>query len=56
MQPELTINRADFRFDFGQAGMRHRDRSATALELLQPEIEEFIELGKVRAKIVILQT
>src|ERR1700730_10840034 len=53
LQPELAIDGADLgRLD--QARMRHRHRVQRALELLQPEIEELVELGKGRAEVVIL--
>ena len=53
MQPELAVDGADLgRLD--QPGMRHGDRVQRALELLQPEVEEFVEHRKVRAEVVIL--
>src|SRR5580700_5427125 len=53
MQPEFAVDGADFR-RLDQPRVRHRDRVQRALQLLQPEIEEFVELGKVRAEIVVL--
>ena len=53
MQPEFSVDRPDLR-RLDQPRVRHRHRVQRALELFQPEIEEFIELGKVRAEIVVL--
>jgi hypothetical protein len=53
VQAEFAVDR----FDLGgldQPRMRHRHRVQRPLELLQPEIEEFVELGKFRAQIVLL--
>ena len=53
VQPELAVDRADFgRLD--QPRMRNRHRMQRALELLQPEIEEFVQHRKIRAEIVVL--
>jgi uncharacterized integral membrane protein (TIGR00698 family) len=53
MQPELAVHGADLgRLD--QARVRHRHRMQRTFELLQPKIEEFVQLGKHRAEVVIL--
>ena len=49
MQTKFAVDRADFgRLD--QARMRHGDRVQRALELLQPEIEEFVQLRETAGK------
>ena len=53
VQAEFAVDR----FDLGgldQPRMRHGHRMQRSLELLQPEIEEFVELGKFRTQIVLL--
>src|ERR1700733_6962745 len=53
VQPELAVDRADLR-RLDQPRVRHRHRVQRALKLLQPEIEELVELRKCRAEIVVL--
>src|ERR1700691_6797409 len=53
MQPELAVHGADFR-RLDQAHVRHRHRVQRALKLLQPEIEKFVQLREVWAKVVVL--
>src|SRR6516165_6259937 len=51
VQPELAVDRADLgRLD--QTRMRHGDRGQRAFQGLQPEIEEFVERRKYRARIL----
>ena len=53
MQPELAVYGADFR-RLDQPGMRHGHRVQWAFELLEPEIEEFVQLREYRAPVIAL--
>ncbi len=53
VEPKLAVDRADLgRLD--QARVCHRNRVQRALELFQPEIEEFVQRGKPRTNVVVL--
>src|ERR1700722_8541166 len=53
MQAKLAVDGANFRW-LDQPRMGHCHRMQRALELFQPEIEEFVQRRKVRAEIVVL--
>src|SRR5262249_45437030 len=53
VQAEFAPNRHDLG-GLDQPRVRDRHRMQRSLELLQPEIEEFVEFRKVRAQIVLL--
>ncbi len=53
MQPKLAVDRLELgRLD--QLAMRHLHRMQRALQLLLPEGEEALQLGKLREQVVIL--
>src|SRR5262249_35024519 len=53
VQPEFVPDRLDFGW-LDEARMRHCHRIEQAVELARPEVEEFLELGKMRVQVVLL--
>jgi len=53
VQPELAVGRAAFR-RLDQPGVRDGHRVQRAFELLEPEIEEFVQFGEYRAQVIAL--